>query len=256
MAEKDRYRLDKILANSGIGSRREIKAIVKAKRVLVNGVVAKEADMQVRLSTDTIEVDGSPVLFREYIYLLMNKPQGVLSATEDNHGEVVVDLLRPEHQFFKPFPVGRLDKDTEGLLLLTNDGKLAHELLAPKKHVAKTYYAQISGEVTAEDGRAFAQGVVLDDGYKTLPGELHIIRSGAQSEIKLTIYEGKFHQVKRMFAAVGKKVTYLKRLTMGTLQLDDALAPGEYRELTVAELAMLAGKEAPEANNCGKTVMR
>lgn len=242
MAEKDRYRLDKILANTGVGSRKEIKMVVKANRVMVNGVVVKNADMHVWLSRDTIEVDGKPVIYREYIYLLMNKPQGVLSATEDNHGQVVVDLLQPEHRLFAPFPVGRLDKDTEGLLLLTNDGQLAHELLSPKKHVAKTYYARVAGEVTEVDGHAFAQGVVLDDGYKTLPGELQILHSGAESEIKLTIYEGKFHQVKRMFAAVGKKVMYLKRLTMGTLQLDKSLAPGEYRELTSQELEALGGK--------------
>lgn len=242
MSEKDRYRLDKVLANVGFGSRREIKMIVKAKRVRVNGVVVKDADMHVWLSRDNIEMDGKPVVYRQHIYLVMNKPQGVLSATEDNHGKVVVELLRPEHRNFEPFPVGRLDKDTEGLLLLTNDGKLAHELLSPRKHVAKTYYATILGEVTEDDGRAFAQGVVLDDGYKTLPGELQILSCGVQSEIKLTIYEGKFHQVKRMFAAVGKKVIYLKRLSMGPLHLDDSLAPGEYRELTVQELMALEGK--------------
>lgn len=167
---------------------------------------------------------------------MMNKPPGVISATEDLRDETVIDLLEPLHQHFQPFPVGRLDKDTEGLLLLTNDGVLAHNLLSPKKHVPKVYYAQIEGVVTEEDAEKFANGVELDDGYVTKPGKLVILKSAQQSEIELTIQEGKFHQVKRMFEAVGKRVTYLKRISMGSLTLDENLALGEYRELTTEEL--------------------
>jgi 16S rRNA pseudouridine516 synthase len=170
---------------------------------------------------------------------MMNKPPGVLSATEDNVGETVIDLLEIEDQVYEPFPVGRLDKDTEGLLLITNDGQLTHQLLSPKKHVPKTYFAVIDGEVTEEDIKAFAAGVTLDDGYLTKPGELKIMKSGIRSDIELTITEGKFHQVKRMFQAVGKRVVYLQRLSMGPLQLDETLELGEYRELSDEEVELL-----------------
>ncbi|MFV9510260.1 pseudouridine synthase [Tepidibacillus sp. LV47] len=242
MANKGKQRLDKILAHMGLGTRKEIKKLIKEKRVRVNGEIAKDPGLQVWPSQDRIEVDGEKIEYREFIYLMMNKPQGVLSATEDHIQEVVTDLLEPEHLIFHPFPVGRLDKDTEGLLLLTNDGQLAHQLLSPKKHVPKTYYATIQGVVTEEDIDRFREGIVLDDGYQTLPSELKILTSGPQSEIKLTIYEGKFHQVKRMFEAVGKKVTYLKRIAMGPLILDEDLEPGEYRELTEEERKLLKGE--------------
>jgi 16S rRNA pseudouridine516 synthase len=239
VAEKERQRLDKVLAHMGYGTRKEIKKLVKERRINVNGQIAKDPGLHVWPSQDRIEVDEEVVTYREYIYLMLNKPQGVLSATEDMHAKTVVELLDPEYSAFHPFPVGRLDKDTEGLLLLTNDGKLAHQLLAPKKHVPKTYYAVIRGTVTEADTTAFREGVVLDDGYRTMPGELKILRSGPESEIELTIYEGKFHQVKRMFEAVGKQVIYLKRLAMGPLTLDETLEPGEYRELTDEEVASL-----------------
>lgn len=170
---------------------------------------------------------------------MMNKPPGVVSATEDHQDETVIDLLEIEDLVFDPFPVGRLDKDTEGLLLITNDGQLAHRLLSPKKHVPKTYFAVIDGEVTERDIEAFKNGVTLDDGYKTKPGELKILKSGLTSDIELTITEGKFHQVKRMFQAVGKRVIYLKRISMGPLKLDETLELGEYRELTDEELQKL-----------------
>lgn len=233
-------RVDKLLGHVGIGTRTEIKAMVKAGRIRVNGQLVKDPGSHVKPDLDRIEVDGQPVVYREFIYLMMNKPQGVISATEDQYTNTVLDLLTPEHRAFHPFPAGRLDKDTEGLLLLTNDGQLAHQLLSPKKHVPKTYYATIDAEVSAADADAFRQGVTLDDGYRTMPGELTILRAGPTSEIELTIHEGKFHQVKRMFEAVGKHVTYLKRISMGALPLDPALALGEYRELTAAELALLA----------------
>lgn len=235
-------RLDKLLANMGYGTRKEVKQLLKQKGVTVDGEVVKDSSMHVDPDKQEVSVFGERVEYMEFIYLMMHKPPGVISATEDNVDQTVIDLLDPLAQHFKPFPVGRLDKDTEGLLLITNDGQLAHNLLSPKKHVPKTYYAKIDGIVTNADIEAFKQGVELDDGYVTKPGELVIISSGHMSEIELTIQEGKFHQVKRMFESVGKKVTYLKRLSMGSLKLDELLAPGDYRELTQEELEGLKSK--------------
>jgi 16S rRNA pseudouridine516 synthase len=225
-------RVDKILANLGYGSRKEVKKMLKDGGVTVNGEPIKDGKTQVNPNEDAIVINGEKVHYREFIYLMMNKPPEVISATEDAREETVIDLLNVDDAVFEPFPVGRLDKDTEGLLLLTNDGQLSHQLLSPKKHVPKTYFAVIDGEVTEEDIEAFQRGVMLDDGYVTKPGELNIVKSGLRSDIELTITEGKFHQVKRMFEAVGKRVVYLQRLSMGPLTLDEELALGEYRELT------------------------
>lgn len=232
-------RLDKLLANSGYGTRKEVKKLLKTGVVKVDGKVVKDAKVHVEPEEQEVMVLDDVVEYREFIYLMMHKPPGFLSATEDHRQETVVDILQEEDKIFEPFPVGRLDKDTEGFLLLTNDGQLAHQLLSPKKHVPKTYYAKIDGEVTEEDKAAFREGVTLDDGYETLPAELKILSAGPQSEIEITIVEGKFHQVKRMFQAVGKTVTYLKRLSMGPLELDPDLELGEYRELTDEELELL-----------------
>ncbi|QXM05607.1 pseudouridine synthase [Crassaminicella indica] len=235
-------RLDKVLSNMGYGTRKEIKSIIKKGRVKVDHQVIKDSSMHVDPYENHIEIDGMKLIYKEFIYIMMNKPQGVISASFDPKVETVVDLLDHSYQIFKPFPVGRLDKDTEGLLILTNDGKLSHDLLSPKKHVSKTYYAHIKGKVDQQDILSFKEGVILDDGYKTLPAELNIIKSDEISEIELTIYEGKFHQVKRMFEAVDKKVIYLKRVAMGDLKLDQGLGLGEYRELTQEELGKLKNK--------------
>lgn len=232
-------RLDKMLANSGFGTRKEVKKLLKTGVVKVDGNVVKDAKVHVDPEVQEVTVHDDIVEYREFIYLMMHKPPGLLSATEDHRQETVVDILQEEDKIFEPFPVGRLDKDTEGLLLLTNDGQLSHQLLSPKKHVPKTYYAKIDGEVTEDDIQAFQQGVTLDDGYETLPAELKILEAGPESQIEITIVEGKFHQVKRMFQAVGKTVTYLKRLSMGELKLDEDLELGEYRELTDEELELL-----------------
>ena len=232
-------RIDKMLANIGYGSRKDVKKLLKSGAVKVDGLTIKDAKQHVDPENQLVTVYGEEVEYKEYIYLMMNKPPGILSATEDDRQETVVDILQEEDQIFDPFPVGRLDKDTVGLLLLTNDGQLAHRLLSPKKHVPKTYFARIDGMVTEADIEAFRCGVTLDDGYHTKPGQLKILLSGPTSEIELTITEGKFHQVKRMFEAVGKKVTYLKRLTMANLILDETLELGEYRELTEEELEAL-----------------
>lgn len=228
-----------MLANLGFGSRKEVKQLLKSGAVKVDDVVVKDPKQHVDTNNQTVTLNGEVVEYKEFIYLMMNKPQGVLSATEDNKDETVIDLLELEDQVYEPFPVGRLDKDTEGLLLITNDGQLAHRLLSPKKHVPKTYFAVIDAEVTEEDITAFSKGVTLDDGYETKPGELKILKSGIRSDIELTITEGKFHQVKRMFQAVGKRVVYLKRISMGPLPLDESLELGEYRELTDDEVELL-----------------
>ncbi|HAB9682848.1 TPA_asm: rRNA pseudouridine synthase [Listeria monocytogenes] len=232
-------RLDKLLSHTGFGSRKEVKPLLKSGAVVVNGTIQKDSKTQVNPDKDQITVHGTPVVYQEFVYFMLHKPQNVVSATEDNVSETVIDLLAQEDTLTDPFPVGRLDKDTEGLLIITNDGTLAHNLLSPKKHIDKTYYAKIDGDVTAEDVEAFAARIELDDGYTCKPARLEII---TPNEIKVTIQEGKFHQVKRMFAARGKSVSYLKRISMGNLQLDESLALGEYRPLTEAELAILQNK--------------
>jgi 16S rRNA pseudouridine516 synthase len=237
-------RIDKMLANLGFGSRKEVKKLLKDGAVKVNDQPVKDAKLHVNPKDDTVTLNGEVIEYKEFIYLMMNKPPGVISATEDSYDQTVVDLLEFEDSVYSPFPVGRLDKDTEGLLLITNDGQLSHRLLSPKKHVPKTYFAVIDQEVSEGDISAFKKGVTLDDGYVTKPADLKIIKSGIRSDIELTITEGKFHQVKRMFEAVGKKVIYLKRLTMGPLSLDETLELGEYRELTDEEIQQLIEYEA------------
>ncbi|EAC5994723.1 rRNA pseudouridine synthase [Listeria monocytogenes] len=232
-------RLDKLLSHTGFGSRKEVKPLLKSGAVVVNGTIQKDSKTQVNPDKDQITVHGTPVVYQEFVYFMLHKPQNVVSATEDNVSETVIDLLAQEDTLTDAFPVGRLDKDTEGLLIITNDGTLAHNLLSPKKHIDKTYYAKIDGDVTAADVEAFAAGIELDDGYTCKPASLEII---TPNEINVTIQEGKFHQVKRMFAARGKTVSYLKRISMGNLQLDESLELGEYRPLTEAELAILQNK--------------
>lgn len=229
-------RLDKMLSNMGVGTRKEVKAMLKKKRVTVNDAIIKDGGFHVDTEHDIVEVDGEVITYTKFIYVMLHKPDGVLSATRDTHTRTVVDLLDPAYQHFNPFPVGRLDKDTEGLLLITNDGDLAHQLLAPKKNVEKTYFAQIEGKVTEEDVEKFQAGVDIGEDTLTKPAKLDILTSGPVSEIELTITEGKFHQVKRMFEAVGKRVTYLKRIRMGEIVLDPDLRKGAYRPLSEAEL--------------------
>ena len=237
MAKKQR--LDKILSNLGYGSRAEIKRDCKKGLVTVNGKTEKNPGLQVDTDKDVVVFNGETIEYKEFIYLMLNKPDGYISATFDKYDPIVLDLIDSKFLAFHPFPVGRLDKDTEGLLVLTNDGKLTHRVLSPKGHVPKTYFAKIDGFVDETDIKAFKEGVELDDGYKTMPANLRIIESGETSEIELTIHEGKFHQVKRMFESVGKKVTYLKRLSMGRLHLDENLNLGEYRELTDEEIRLI-----------------
>ncbi|MHC5228788.1 pseudouridine synthase [Enterococcus sp. LJL99] len=235
-------RLDKFLSEVGLGSRKEVKQLLKKKVITVNGQVVSDGKKQVNEITDKIAYLEEELTYQEFYYYLLNKPQGVISATEDKRDETVIDLLSDQDFREDLFPVGRLDKDTEGLLLLTNDGQLAHQLLAPKKHVDKEYYAIIDGIVTEEDCQLFRKGFALKSGETVKPSQLTIetvAEEKNRSMIRLVIQEGKFHQVKRMFEAVDKKVTYLKRLRMGSLWLDEALALGDYRPLTETELEQL-----------------
>jgi len=239
-------RLDKFLADSGFGTRSEIKKLIKSGAVSVTGEKSPRPETKIDENSSQVFVSGKEVIYRKFIYLMLNKPDGYVSATYDSRLPVVLDLVPEEYLHFEPFPIGRLDIDTEGLLILTNDGDLSHRLLSPKSHVPKTYYAEIDSVVTDSDIKAFKDGIALDDGYKTKSAILEIIKSGAVSEINLTITEGKFHQVKRMFEAIGKKVTYLKRIKMNQLELDKDLPLGSVRELTEEELRLLNTKKDEE----------
>lgn len=230
-------RLDKILANLGYGTRKEIKLIIKNGEVKINGAVVKDNSVKINPYECSIEISGENVDYKKYIYILMNKPCGVVSATFDNFDETVIDILEPKYQSFKPFPVGRLDKDTRGLLIITNDGKLNHRLISPRSHVDKVYYAEIDRPLNESDVDKFGKGIVLKDGYKCMSAALHIMEStqdGSRAEV--TVQEGKFHQVKKMFNSLGKNVVYLRRIRFGPIKLEDSLEEGEYRELSKEEI--------------------
>ena len=227
-------RLDKLIAATGRWSRKEARALVKAGRVLVDGEIPAGSEEKIG-EEQTVLVDGHPISTAKYIYLMLHKPAGVVSSTEDPREQTVLSLLPKELRRIGLFPVGRLDKDTEGLLLLTNDGQLAHRLLSPSKHVDKVYYAEVDGALTEEDRAAFREGMTLADGTRCLPAELEILEQSGQCLV--TLREGKYHQVKRMLAARGKPVTYLKRLSMGPLHLDPVLPTGAWRPLEEDEIA-------------------
>ncbi len=232
-------RLDKLLSNGlGLGSRTDVKKMIKKGRIRIDGLDSLRPETAVDPFAVSVYVDGVLMRYREFVYLMLNKPQGVISATHDTRHRTVADLVPDEYSHFDVFPVGRLDIDTEGLCLLTNDGALSHKLLSPKNHIEKLYYAEINMPVTESDVKAFRGGIVLDDGYKCMPSEL-IALGSEKNKVHVKIFEGKFHQVKRMFEAVGKSVVYLKRLKMKNLMLDKALPIGEVRELTEAEIAGL-----------------
>ena len=233
-------RLDKLIASTGRWSRREAKVLVKEGRVLVDGVPAGSGEDRVDPSASVILVDGANLSYRAFTYVMLNKPEGVLSATEDRRQKTVLDLLPPELMRQGLFPVGRLDRDTEGLLLLTNDGDLAHRLLAPRSHVDKVYYARLDRPLGEADREAFAEGITLADGLRCMSAGLELLGDG--SEVLVTLHEGKFHQIKRMVASRGAAVRYLKRLSMGPLTLDESLKKGEYRLLTREEVTKIGGK--------------
>ncbi|MGN8800136.1 pseudouridine synthase [Candidatus Merdisoma sp. HCP28S3_D10] len=230
-------RLDKYLCEAGFGTRSEVKKLLRSGVVTVNDTTATKPEAKLQ-DGDRVFVSGKEVSFSRVEYWMLHKPAGYISATEDRKLATVLELL-PENARSDLFPVGRLDRDTEGLLLLTNDGKLAHYLLSPKRHVDKTYYARIRGQVKPEHVQDFLEGLDIGDEKKTLPAKLRILKSGQESEIEVTIREGRYHQVKRMFEAIDCEVTYLKRLSMGSLKLDESLAPGECRLLYEKELRNL-----------------
>ena len=237
---KKLVRLDKYLADMNIGTRSEVKIFIKKKKVKVNGEIALKDNIKIDVDSDIVEVDGKELAYVEYEYYMLNKPAGVISATKDDLDKTVVDLIKDNTRDI--FPVGRLDKDTEGLLILTNDGELSHNLLSPKKHVDKKYYAKIKGLVDVEHIEQFKRGLNVNDEYITKEAKLEILsvdNSSNTSEIYVTITEGKYHQVKRMFKAIGMEVIYLKRVAMGELKLDENLKLGQYRRLTIEELNLL-----------------
>lgn len=235
----EKQRLDKIIASTGKWSRREVRDMARQGMVMVDGVAIRAAEAKVDPESVKITVGGELLNYRRYTWVMLNKPSGYLSATEDGRGETVLDLLPQDIRRQGLFPVGRLDKDTEGLLLLTNEGGLAHALLSPKRHVDKVYYTRTAGQLVEEDCRAFSEGLVLGDGLHCQPAKLEILSSGEESEALVTLREGKFHQVKRMLEARGKPVLYLERIQMGTLLLDQSLSRGSFRFLTEEEIAEL-----------------
>lgn len=234
-------RLDKYLADAGQGTRSEVKIKLKQGRVKVNDVVIKKPETKIDIQSDRVSIDGKLLVHEEYQYYMLNKPAGVVSATKDNRDKTVVELIT-EDKRRDLFPVGRLDKDTEGLLIITNDGALANNLLAPGKHVDKTYFAIVEGFVDQTIVDKFVEGLDIGDDDLTLPAKLVIEEGGQESRVRITITEGRYHQIKRMFEAVGMRVKYLKRLSMGRLQLDESLKLGEYRRLDGAELELLKGE--------------
>lgn len=230
-------RLDKILAGTGLWSRKEVRELVRAGRVSANGAVVRTPEEKYDRNGLDLRVDGAPVSGERYTYLMMHKPAGLVSATEDPRQKTVLELLPPHLRRIGLFPAGRLDRDTEGLLLLTNDGALAHDLLSPRSHVEKRYFVRVAGTLTGEDCAAFAAGMRLDDGLVCLPAGLDLLEAPDEAIVRLK--EGKYHQIKRMLAYLGKPVVYLKRLSMGPLELDPALEKGAWRPLTAEEQSQL-----------------
>lgn len=231
-------RLDKFLAEMQVGTRSQVKQMIRKKQVAVDGEIISAPDMKVEPEKQEITVSGKIIRYAKYEYYMLHKPAGTVSATKDHKEKTVLDLL-PKDSRRDLFPVGRLDKDTEGLLLITNDGDLAHRLLSPKKHVDKLYFAKINDTIDDADIQAFAEGLDIGDEKPTLPAQLRVLSNQEEAEVEITIQEGRFHQVKRMFEARGKKVVYLKRLAMGSLKLDESLKPGESRLLTDEEIERL-----------------
>lgn len=233
-------RLDKILSSQGVGSRKEAGILIRrGGQVHVNGILATRPETKTDPERDQITIEGKPLRFQRHVYLMMNKPAGVVSASRDSREKTVVDLVPPVLSRRDLFPAGRLDRDTTGLLILTDDGELAHRMLSPKKHVYKLYEASVDGPVGAEEIEKFAAGVALEDGTVCLPAGLTVVKQGTAWETLVEIREGKFHQVKKMFLAVGRRVLRLKRVRIGGLELDKTLKEGECRELTKEELALI-----------------
>lgn len=235
-------RLDRMLSSQGIAARKEIKELISKGLVTVNGGHVRNPSLKIDTDRDTVCVNGVPVKYREHVYIMMNKPAGVISASDDPREKTVIDLLPPKLKRPGLFPAGRLDRDTEGFLLITDDGTFAHNILSPRKHVSKQYYVVIDSPLTPEEIERFENGLVIDGGITCLPAKLRVLEGGVSSggaRVMVTIHEGKYHQIKRMFKALGHEVIYLKRTAMGGLHLDDSLKPGEARELTDEEKELI-----------------
>lgn len=233
-------RLDKFLSNAGIGTRSQVRDYIKYRRVWVDGKPCIKADTKIDKNKNEVTFDKRIVCYDEFVYVILNKPKGVISATEDDKETTVLDLLDDKYKKMKLFPVGRLDKDTVGLLILSNDGRFAHNTLSPKKHIEKSYYAHINGEITDKHIKMFEEGIIISSGYKCLPAKLSIEYSAENfSKINITIKEGKYHQIKRMFEAIGRKVVYLKRTRFDDILLDESLQEGEYRLANEEEMKII-----------------
>ena len=231
-------RLDRFLANSGVGTRKEVKEILKKRKIKVNDSIITNGSIHIDENKDAVKYEEKEISYKPFIYIMMNKPDGVLSATEDDEHRTVIDLLENKYRTYSVFPIGRLDIDTEGLLILTNDGILTHNLLAPNKYVDKKYYVELKNPVLKSDIEKLENGIELENGFVTKNAKVEVIEN-SEDKVYITITEGKYHQVKRMFKAVNNKVLYLKRVQMGNLKLDDKLKVGEYRELTEKEINIL-----------------
>ncbi len=235
-------RLDKFIAEMGLASRSDARALIKNGRVRVNGETAVSGDLKIDTENTTIFVDGEEVKYRKFVYLMLNKPGGFVCAAEDKSEKTVMDLLDERLKRRKVFSVGRLDKDTEGLLILTDDGDYSHKVISPKSGIIKRYYAKLAGQPDQADVLKMRGGLILGDGTRCLPAELEIL---SENECVVSVSEGKYHQVKRMMASIKKPVVYLKRLAIGALVLDETLPPGSYRELSEGEIALSLQNEKP-----------
>ena len=244
-------RLDKFLGVTGCCSRSDAKRAIRGKNVTVNGCVVKSADIKIDPIRDDIFYFGKQVVYREHSYIMLNKPDGVVSATDDIHDRTVLDLLPPDVRNDRMFPCGRLDKNTLGLMLITDDGELAHELLSPKNHVSKMYRFSAQKEIEKEDAKRFENGVTLDDGYVTLPAKIELDEDRKGGYITLT--EGKYHQIKRMLGALDNGITYLERITFGPLMLDTKLERGHWRYLTDEEISALKDHKTNKIDKGGQT---
>ncbi len=234
-------RLDKILASQGTLSRKEVKEMIRKGRIQLNGMVVKDSSVKVDENKDIVKVDGTEITLKKHIYIMLNKPQGVVSASDSDKDKTVVDLVPDELYRKGLFPAGRLDKDTTGFVLITDDGDFAHRILSPKNHIFKTYIAGLEHSLSEQDIKSLENGITLGDGTVLKEAKVEVIE-GDKPFVRIMICEGKYHQVKRMFAATGNKVVSLHRLKMGQLQLDDALKPGECREITPEELILVTEK--------------
>ena len=237
-------RLDKDLGNSGVGTRKEVKEFLKKRKIKINDKIVIDGSIKIKEYEDVIKFEDNIVEYKPFVYIMLNKPSGVISATEDKRHKTVIDILENNYKTYNIFPIGRLDIDTEGLLLLTNDGQLSHNLLSPNKHVDKKYYVELKTEITAEMIEKLENGIKLEENFITKNAKIEVMKDEKNIEkdlkkVFITITEGKFHQVKRMFKAVNNEVLYLKRVQMGNLKLDKKLNLGEYRELTENELKNL-----------------